>query len=240
MKQRVTVTGECDGVSEVSLMKPAAICINLLDRKRTDFDQFPGYEQWLTEHRIPWEYIDCYRYDIVQQLPNYSALLWHYGNYVNADLMEAQHIIDIGQKMGLKVFPDHNTAWHFDDKIAEMYALQSIGAPIPESYVFYELDKCLQWLDKKAEFPIVAKLRRGSGSNNVKMLHSKDQAKRYSKKMFSSGYSPAQNLVYKSFSKIQSTHDWATFIRRFKQIPNFLIARRYGQGMPVEKGYCYF
>lgn len=221
-------------------MKPVAICISLLERHRKVESTIEGWEQWLDRHGIPWEYLDCYRYDIIEHLPKYSALLWHYGNYVNADLMEAQHILDLAENMGLKVYPNHHTGWHFDDKIAEMYAFQAIHAPIPESWVYYELDKCISWLETDAIYPLVAKLRRGSGSNNVKLLHDVPEAKRYARKMFGHGYSPAQSLVYKSYSKIQSTRNWKTFAKRLKQVPNFLWSRRFGKGMPAEKGYCYF
>lgn len=221
-------------------MKPVAICIDLLTRKRDEVTEIEKWEEWLTRHNIPWEYLDCYRSDIIDQLPKYSALLWHYSNFVNADLMEAQHILDIASNMGLKVYPDHNTGWHFDDKIAEMYALHVAGAPMPKYWVFYEMDKCIEWLNNDAKYPIIAKLRRGSGSNNVKLLHNPSEAIKYAKRMFSKGYSPAQSLVYKTYSKVQSTRDWKTFVRRFKQIPNFLKARKYGKGMPAERGYCYF
>lgn len=221
-------------------MKPVAICKNLLSQHRTNFSEMEGWEEWLTSHHIPWEYVDCYKYDIIEKLSDYSALLWHYSNFVNADLMEAQYILDIAESKGLFVYPNHSTGWHFDDKIAEMYALQSVGAPIPASWVFYEKDKCEKWLEEDAKYPIVAKLRRGSGANNVKLLKNKEEAKKYARRMFGRGISPAQSLVYKTYSKVQSTHDWKTFVRRFKQIPNFLWARRFGKGMPIEKGYCYF
>lgn len=221
-------------------MKPVALCINLLDQKRTNDSQIGSYEEWLKENNIPYEKVSCYHYDIIKDLDKYSALIWHYGNFVNADLMEAQHILDIAEAKGLKVYPDHNTGWHFDDKIAEMYAFQQVNAPIPQSWVFYELEKCLEWLKNGARYPLVAKLRRGSGSNNVKLLKNQNEAAAYAKRMFSKGYSPAQSLAYKAYSKIQSTHDWKTFVNRFKKIPNFLKARKFGKGMPVEKGYCYF
>lgn len=222
-------------------MKPVAICKSLLSRHKTnDGIIIPSWTQWLDEHNIPWEYIDCYDTDIISKLPNYSGLIWHYENYSNADLMEAQNILDIAASMGLKVYPDHNTAWHFDDKIAEMYALQAVCAPIPKSWVFYELETCLQWLENECEYPIIAKLRRGSGSNNVKLLKNYAEAKKYAKRMFGEGISPAQSLVYKTFSKVQSTRDWKTFVDRFKKIPDFLWSRRFGKGLPNEKGYCYF
>ena len=221
-------------------MKPVAICINLLAQKRKENTNIESWEDYLTKNNIPWEYLDCYRSDIIEQLPKYSALLWHYSNFVNADLMEAQNILNVASNMGLRVYPDYHTAWHFDDKIAEMYAFQSANAPIPKSWVFYEMEKCIKWLTSEAKYPIIAKLRRGSGSNNVKLLHNPLEAIRYTKKMFSKGYSPAQSLIYKTYSKVQSTHNWSTFVKRFKQIPNFLKARKYGKGMPAERGYCYF
>ena len=222
-------------------MKPVAICVNLLERKRKNVEHWHDtWCLWLQKHEIPYEIVDCYHYDIISRLRNYSALLWGYANFVNADLMEAQHILDIAARMGLKVFPNHSTGWHFDDKIAEMYAFQEVQAPIPQSWVFYELEKCLEWLTKEATYPLIAKLRRGSGANNVKMLKNVRQAKYYAKRMFSKGFSPSQSLLYKTYSKVQSTRDWKTLLARIRLIPNFLIARRYGLGMPMERGYCYF
>lgn len=220
-------------------MKPVGICNSLLMRERTG-DGGPTFEDYMEKAGIPYEYIDCYDYDIIEKLDNYSALIWHYENFVNADLMEAQNILDIAEAKGLKVHPNHSTGWHFDDKIAETYAFQSIGAPIPKTWMFYELDKCLAWLHSEARYPLVAKLRRGSGANNVKLLKTEGEARKYAKKMFSSGMSPAPSLLYKTYSKVQSTRDWKTLVSRTKRIPDFLRARRFGRGMPVEKGYCYF
>lgn len=221
-------------------MKPIGLCDNLLTRTRTDTTEVLGWENALKESGLPYEHIDCYKYDIIHEMEKYSGILWHYGNFVNADLMEARNILDIASSKGLAVFPDHNTAWHFDDKIAESYLLDSVGAPIPKYWVFYELNKVLDWLKNKAEYPLVAKLRRGSGSNNVKLLKDYHSASKYAKRMLSRGYSPTQNLLFKTYSKVQSTRSIATFKKRIKRIPDFLNARRFGHGMPVEKGYCYF
>ena len=74
----------------------------------------------------------------------------------------------------------------------------------------------------------------------VKLLKNYSEAKKYAKRMFGEGVSPAQSIVYKTFSKVQSTRDWKTFVNRFKKIPDFLWSRRFGKGLPNEKGYCYF
>lgn len=218
-------------------MKKVAVCRSTLFQQRGGEDE---YANWLNKHSIPYEYLDCYSTDIVTKFDDYDALVWHYSNFMNADLMEAQNILDIATSRGLKVYPDHNTAWHFDDKIAEMYALQSVDAPIPKSWVFYDLEKCLHWLANDAKYPLVAKLRRGSGSNNVKLLRNATEAKNYAKHMFSKGYSPAQSLVYKTYSKAQSTHSMDVLRSRIKRIPKFLKSWKYSKGMPNEIGYCYF
>ena len=93
-----------------------------------------------------------------------------------ADLLEARNILRVAERMRIKVFPNQNTIWHFDDKVAEMYAFQSINAPMPDSWVYYSLEDTIQYLKKKASFPLVAKLRCGSGASNVKLLKSESDA----------------------------------------------------------------
>lgn len=221
-------------------MKPVAICLSRMTRDRREEDMLSPWYEYLNENGIKWDYLDPYRTDIIKKLDDYSALLWHYTNFSNCDLMEAQNIIDIAEKKGLKVFPNHNTGWHFDDKIAEMYEFQRIGAPIPKSWVFYEKDKCEKWLKRKAKYPIIAKLRRGSGSNNVKMIKNASEGFKYCKKMFGKGVSPSQSLIYKTYSKAQSTRNLKILFERAKKVPKWLIARKYSKGMPDERAYCYF
>lgn len=220
-------------------MKPVAICKN--DKIFSHSTSWtPVWIKYCEDNNIPYEIVDCYQYDIIEKLDSYSVLLWNYSNYVISDLLEARNILLIAEKKGLKVFPNHNTGWHFDDKIAEMYALQSVNADIPNSWVFYLEAECIKWLEKEAKYPLVGKLRCGSGSSNVKMLRTKQMAIKYAKRMFSRGYDPSPSLLYKTYSKIQSTYDFSTFISRFKRIPEFLRTRKHAKKMPIEKGYCYF
>ena len=221
-------------------MKPLGICTNLLMEHRQNFQRDMSIEPYLEKHNIPYIYLDCYAYDIIQKMDEVSGIYWWYSHYAFADKAEAQHLLDLAEKKGIKVYPDHNTAWHFDDKVAEMYAFQAAGAAIPESWVFYRQEDCEKWLNEKAAFPLVAKLRNGSGSNNVKLLKTKEQALQYCRRMFSKGYKSAPSLLYKTYSKVQSTKDWKTLVHRAKQIPNFLKARRLAKGLGTEREYCYF
>ena len=221
-------------------MKPLGICINLLSEKRKKFGRDMSVIPFLEKNGIPYISLDCYAYDIIDKMNDVSGIFWWYSHYAFADKAEAQFILDIAEQKGLKVYPNHNTAWHFDDKIAEMYAFQSIGASIPKSWVFYRQDDCDKWIDEKAEFPLVAKLRNGSGSTNVKLLKTKEEAHAYCKRMFTTGIKSTPSLMYKTYSKVQSTRSFKTLVNRAKQIPNFLKSRRMAKGLGIEREYCYF
>lgn len=221
-------------------MKPLGICESILTKKRKNFGLDMNIRPFLDEHNIPYIDFDGYAYDVIERMDDISGLYWWYSHYGFSDKAEAQHILDIAESKGLRVYPDHNTAWHFDDKIAEMYAFQNVHAQIPKSWVFYRREDCDRWLDEHAEYPLVAKLRNGSGSNNVRLLKTKEQAHAYCKRMFSSGYKSAPSIAYKTFSKVQSTKDWKTLVHRFKQIPNFFKARKMAKSLGIEKEYCYF
>ncbi len=221
-------------------MKPLGICTNLLSAQREIFGKDMNIRPYLDKCNIPYVDFDCYAYDVIDKMDDLSGIYWWYSHYAFADKAEAQFILDIASKKGLRVYPDHNTAWHFDDKIAEMYALESIGAAIPQSWVFYRREDCDNWIDNCAKFPLVAKLRNGSGSNNVKLLKNKKQAHAYCKRMFTSGINSTPSILYKTYSKVQSTRDWKTLIFRARQIPNFLKSRHMAKGLGIEREYCYF
>src|SRR5690625_3021554 len=62
------------------------------------------------------------------------------------DVMAARKILFALEHAGVQVFPDFRTAWHFDDKVAQKYLLEAIGAPLVPSYVFYDKEQALTWV----------------------------------------------------------------------------------------------
>ncbi len=196
--------------------------------------------KYCEQNNITFEIVDCFNNNIVNKLREFDCLLWEFQNNVLNDMLFARSILYIAKNMGLKVFPDFNTSWHYDDKIAEMYLLQSINAPIPKSWVFSTKDDCIQWINNYADFPIIAKLRCGAGSHNVKMIKNKSDARSYASKMFNKGFDPSPSIIYKSSSNFKSAKDWQTVVARMKRVPEFIQtltrAKRFGR----EKDYCYF
>lgn len=201
---------------------------------------FPWVD-YLQKNNIQYELVDILRTgSVVELLKRFDVLLWHFGQYNYAEMLEARSIIYSAKILGLRVFPDFNDAWHFDDKVAEMYALQSVGAPIPRSQVFYSMEGVKRAVaDNYIQYPIVAKLRSGSGSHNVKLISNRSQLVRYARRMFGRGYDPSPSLLYKTTSNIRSSHDKATFLAKLKRAPEFLRVLKGAKKFPNEKGYVY-
>lgn len=199
-----------------------------------------GWVNFCKENGIEVDMLDLLQTDAIAVLKDYDVLLWHFGNYRYHEMLEARSILYSAKKMGMDVFPDFSEAWHFDDKVAEMYVLQAINAPIPKSQVFYDLGLLKKAIaDGQILFPIVAKLRTGSGSHNVKLIKTKSQLLQYARRMFGRGFNPAPSFVYKTSSNIRSSRDWATFKAKAKRIPEFLRTLAGAKKFPREKGYVY-
>lgn len=203
-------------------------------------DWTKGWIEYCESNGIKYDLINIMKENAIEKLKEYDAILWHFGNYNYEEMLEARSILNSANLMGLKVFPNINEQWHFDDKVAEMYALQAVNAPIPNSQVHYFLGSLQRALkDGDIKFPIVAKLRTGSGSHNVKLIHTKDELLKYASIMFGKGYNPSPSVLYKTSSNIRSTRNWKTFVSKFKRIPEFIRTMSGAKKFPNEKGYVY-
>jgi glutathione synthase/RimK-type ligase-like ATP-grasp enzyme len=140
------------------------------------------------QENIRYKLVNCYATDIITQLDDCDALMWHFHQSDPKGVLFAKQLMFSLHKSGKKVFPDFYTCWHFDDKVGQMYLLESVDAPLVPSYIFYEKKRAMEWAEK-AEFPKVFKLRRGSGSDHVKLVQDKNAAKKLIRQAFGKGFS---------------------------------------------------
>ncbi|MEY8861417.1 RimK family alpha-L-glutamate ligase [Tenacibaculum singaporense] len=199
-----------------------------------------AWEEYCKKNNIAYQIVNPYKIEVVKTLLKFDIILWHYSNYSFKDMLMAKNVLNTLEDRGKKVFPSFKDAWHFDDKLAETYLLESVEAPMPKSFYYYsltELDKAIN--DKKMSFPIIAKLRGGSGSHNVKKIDSVEELRKYGKQMFTSGLSSAPSLMYKASSNIKSSKNLKIFIKRAKRIPEFLRSLSNAKKFNIERGYVY-
>lgn len=188
---------------------------------------------------IEYKLVDCYQSDIMAQLQDCEALMWHFSQNSPKDFLFAKQLIFSVEASGKKVFPDFHTAWHFDDKVGQKYLLEAIGAPLAFTWVFYEKQQALDWA-KKTDFPKVFKLRGGAGSQNVRLVNSPKEARRLIRKAFGRGF-PA----YHALGSLKER--WRKYRLGksdgkdlLKGLVRFIIPPPHARAKAREKGYVYF
>ena len=135
--------------------------------------------------------VDVKRLDLLgsaplEQVRGCDGVMWHWFHYPHEVRLAALPILRvIEEQMNIPVFPDMATAWHYDDKIAQAYLLPTLGIPHPKTWVFWRKADAMAWCAQQAEYPLVAKLAVGAGSENVRMLRDIAQARRYIERCFS-------------------------------------------------------
>ncbi len=152
----------------------------------------PGFfsDRWIKyceEKGISFKLVDCYRNDIIRQIEDCDAIMWHFNHKGSRESKFAKQLLFAVESMGKKVFPDFNTVWHFDDKVAQKYLLEAAGAPLAPSYVFYSKNDAQKWA-RSTDYPKVFKLRNGAGSDNVRLVRNETEAFRLIKKAFGRGF----------------------------------------------------
>lgn len=199
----------------------------------------PRWVDYCIDNNIDYKIVNCYANNIIEQLKECNALMWHHHQMSPKDLVIAKQILFALEHTGFKVFPDFKTGWHFDDKVAQKYLFESINAPMVKSYAFYEKTTALAWVNKTS-FPKVFKLRGGAGSSNVKLVKNKKQA---------------SNLINRAFGKGFSNYDaWGSLKERWRKfrlgkaslkepikgLIRLYKAPDFAQVLGREVGYVYF
>ncbi|MCO5723327.1 ATP-grasp domain-containing protein [Robiginitalea marina] len=197
------------------------------------------WKEYCEEKNLPFKVVSCYDSDILDQLVGCTCLLWNVNNFNYKDQIMSKYLVKSLENIGIQVFPNYSTLWHYDDKVAQKYLLESIGAPLVKSFVFYDKKTALKWIETTT-FPKVFKLRKGSGSKNVVLCKNKTHARKLANTAFGKGF-PMLDMV----SILKERH------RKYKLGKESLLglikgAIRIFIGTPFknmstrEKGYLYF
>lgn len=199
-------------------------------------------DRWIIyceENQIPYKIVNCYNSNIVEQLNDCTALMWHFHHASVKDALFAKQLLISVALSGKKVFPDIRTCWHFDDKVGQKYLLESVGAEMVPSHVFYIKKDAFRWI-KETTFPKVFKLRGGAGSFNVKLISNKNEAKRFIRRAFRKGFSK-----YNKWSGFKDTlkkyrEEKASIWELIKTSLRFFYTTEYARMLGNESGYIYF
>lgn len=199
-------------------------------------------ERWIVycqKKHVNYKIVNAYDNNIIDQVKDCDIFMWHHSHGEYKDVMTAKKILFSLEHAGVKVFPDFKTGWHFDDKVAQKYLLEAIGAPMVPSYVFYNKKEALNWA-KNTTYPKVWKLKGGAGASNVQLVKNKKEADKYIHKAFGKGFSQFDRINYlkERIARYKAGKD--SIIDVGKGLARLFIPTKYAKLQAREKGYVYF
>lgn len=198
--------------------------------------------EYCIENNLSYIIVNCYDSDILEILKNEQVthLLWHFHHSSTYDIQISNYVFTSAELIGIKTFPNFATRWHFDDKIAQKYLFECLSLPHAKSWVFYSKNDALEFASQ-INFPIVAKLKRGAGSVNVKLLNNLKECHDFIYLMFDKGGMPAISIQGNLTGKIRIIKKLKNPILIMKKVANYLKKFYNERKIAVtEKGYLYF
>lgn len=199
----------------------------------------PRWIIYCKENNISYKLVDCYNSNIIQELEDCDALMWHHHHTGAKDVLVAKQLLFSLEHAGKIVFPDFKTGWHFDDKVGQKYLFEALGLPFVKSYVFFEKEKAYTWA-KATTYPKVWKLRGGAGSANVKLVYTKEQALKLINTAFKNGFKQynAFNSLKERFRRYKIKQ--VSLKEVVKGIVRLVFPPFFAKVMGREIGYAYF
>jgi len=153
-------------------------------------------------HTVRW--VDVRRPDILDQLQGCDAFMWRWAHFDGMGRIARRLLPVVEHELGLLVYPDQNTCWHYDDKIAQAYLLKATGIPTPQTWVWFDRTAALDWASE-APYPLVLKLASGAGSTNVRLVHDAQESRAWIAHLFAhrvlsldDGPRPGGNLLHRA------------------------------------------
>ncbi len=199
-------------------------------------------DRWIsycTENRIAFHRVDCLASDVVSQCNGMDGVLWHWSQNSPTELLVARQIITALEQSGLEVFPSMATCAHFDDKVAQKYLLEAIGAPLIPTWVFFDRDKAMRWI-ATATWPKVFKLRCGAGSTNVRLICSRAEAEVFCRKAFGRGFPAVSGYFSDVQTRLRKTPTAKHLLDKVRRAPRMILRNHALRGhIPRQQGYLY-
>ena len=210
--------------------------IAIADQKGSFSDYWINY---CREHSISYKAVNPYDTDIVDQIMDCDAFMWHHHHGKYRDVLFAKQLLFSLEQAGKIVFPNFKTGWYFDDKLGQKYLFEILNIPAAESWAFYDKKSAYQWIETTT-FPKVFKLRGGAGSANVRLAHNAQDAKKLVKRAFGKGFVQFRRYNYvRDRYKLYKARK-ISLVALLKSLGRLLFPTEYSKMHAPEKGYIYF
>src|SRR5262245_16599406 len=96
--------------------------------------------------------VDAYAPHFFHQLDGCDGFMWRFDFGAPERQFAKRLLAAIQHVMPIAVFPSWESAWHFEDKVAQHYLLAAAGIPTPRTWVFWDREAALTFC-RHATYP---------------------------------------------------------------------------------------
>lgn len=180
----------------------------------------------------------------LDQAKECDGVMWRWAHNPQEKQSAQRILFTIEHYLKIPVYPNFATSWHFDEKVAQYYLLKALGAPVPQTWVFWDYSETMEWV-KNATYPLVYKLSVGAGSSNIIKVNNKKQAQSLTHRAFRHGtFSWTLNNIRRLGAPLYTIRGLKAFLLRIRDGIKYIILGDYPALPPVlwkpEYGYVYF
>ena len=135
--------------------------------------------------------------DAIEQVKGCAGVMWHYRHTPQDKQIASKVLPAIEKILWIPVWPNYETRWHYDEKVAQNFLFRATGIPAVKSWVFWNYDEAKEFLQSISEYPLVFKLSVWAGSANIFKVDSVEEGIYQLKRMFGKGIFPYTENEFK-------------------------------------------
>jgi len=195
------------------------------------------FEAILDHNRLEHIRLDVGEPSFWDRVRNLDLFIYWWGHEYYERQLALSVIPLVELELEVPCLPNMRTCWAYDDKIREYYMMRLHGYPMAESWVFWDLNQALDWMEA-ADLPLVFKLRGGAGSSNVVLVKDRPSGRRLIRRMFKSGMTSGN--VHLSVVRRIGNNPWRTLYGWAAGARLKLHPRRATPGRELHKNYVLF
>jgi glutathione synthase/RimK-type ligase-like ATP-grasp enzyme len=145
---------------------------------KNNYNWAEKFAKYLDESGLVYEFLYIDENNWIEKCENFDLIIWKPAFMgVRSTQILKEKIYFMQNTMGKHVYPNYETIWHFDSKIAQSYVLKYTKIKTPETFVSFDYDNTVERL-KVTKYPIIVKKSAGAGSSGVKLISSYKNALR--------------------------------------------------------------
>jgi hypothetical protein len=179
--------------------------------------------------------------DIIDQVRGVDGAMWHY-YHTPRERQSAPMVLGAMEAgLGIPIFPNLATRWHYDEKISQHYLFESAGVPAVKTWIFWDQEAAARFIET-CSYPVVFKLSIGAGASNVLKIESRQAARDLVARMFHRGLQPRTLNEFAPKRLPRSGPEIRAWLRRGADAVRYALS---GELPPVyhhhiQKHYIYF